>query len=243
MRKTETSGSLVRGSSKARSHALRLSAITLGVGLLLASNVARAQENDDDDQTFEEKVIEGIMKGIGGTNMDNTGIDYRERSPLVVPPKLDLPPPASATAEAKVPNWPKDPDVSRRKAAKEARKKENKDPREASRILSPSELNQPGMKSARSQAPGSSDSAAPGGDPGTTAVLSPSQLGYNGGFMGLFKGNQSETAQFKEEPKREALTQPPPGYQTPSPNFAYGTGPKESLVNKVYDPAAGKYGD
>ena len=34
----------------------------------------------------------------------------------------------------------------------------------------------------------------------------------------------------------------PPGYQTPSPNFAYGTGPKESL-NKEYNPAAGKYGE
>ena len=37
--------------------------------------------------------------------------------------------------------------------------------------------------------------------------------------------------------------QPPAGYQTPSPNFAYGTGPKESLVNKEFNPAAGKYGD
>jgi hypothetical protein len=243
MRKTETSGSMVQGSSTALTRALRVSAVALGVGLLLASNVARAQEDDDDDKTFEEKIIEGVMKGIGGTNMDNTGIDYRERSPLVVPPKLDLPPPASAAAEAKVPNWPKDPDIARSKAAREARKKENKDPREASRILSPTELNQPGMKTARSQSPGSSDSAAPGGDPGTTAVLSPSQLGYNGGFMGLFKGNSTETKEFKSEPKREALTQPPSGYQTPSPNFAYGTGPKESLVNKVYDPAAGKYGD
>ena len=26
---------------------------------------------------------------------------------------------------------------------------------------------------------------------------------------------------------------PPPGYQTPSPSFAYGTGPKE-LLNKEY---------
>ena len=34
----------------------------------------------------------------------------------------------------------------------------------------------------------------------------------------------------------------PSGYQTPSPNFAYGTGPKESL-NKEYNPAAGKYGE
>ena len=41
---------------------------------------------------------------------------------------------------------------------------------------------------------------------------------------------------------RESLTQPPAGYQTPSPNFAYGTGPKESL-HKEYNPSAGKYGE
>ena len=59
-----------------------------------AASTARAQDDDDDDKTFEEKIIDGIMAGIGGTNMDNSGIDYRERSPLVVPPRLDLPPPA-----------------------------------------------------------------------------------------------------------------------------------------------------
>jgi hypothetical protein len=61
--------------------------------------------------------------------------------------------------------------------------------------------------------------------------------------MGMFKGNKSETAEFKGEPTRESLTQPPAGYQTPSPNFAYGTGPKDSLVNKEYNPSAGKYGE
>ena len=40
----------------------------------------------------------------------------------------------------KVPNWPKDPDEQRRKAAIAARKKANKDPVEAARILTPSEL-------------------------------------------------------------------------------------------------------
>ena len=63
-----------------------------------------------------------------------------------------------------------------------------------------------------------------------------------GGFSGLFGGNKTETAPFKEEPTRDSLTQPPPGYQTPSPNYAYGTGPKESL-NKEYNPAKGKYGE
>jgi hypothetical protein len=246
MRKAETSELTVWGSTKATKRAFRLSlqlsAVALGIGLLMVSSAARAGDDDEeDDKTFEEKIIDGLMKGIGGTNMDNTGIEYRERSPLVVPPKIDLPPPASTSAEVKAPNWPKDPDEARRKAAAAARKKENKDPRESSRVLTPSELN------AHRTAPGSGgtgsvDSTTPGGNPGTNVILSPSQLGYNGGFMGLFKGNSSETAPFKGEPTRESLTQPPAGYQTPSPNFAYGTGPKESL-NKEYNPAAGKYGD
>ena len=239
MRRTEASGWMVRNSPGALSRALRLAVVGLGVGLVMIAGAARAQDDDEDDKTFEEKIIEGIMAGIGGTNMDNRGIEYRERSPLVVPPKLDLPPPAAASNEVKAPNWPKDPDEARRKAAIAARKKDNKDPREASRVLMPSELD----KRAPKQSTAGSDSVdQPGGNPGANAVLSPSQLGYSGGFSGLFGGSKVETAPFKGEPTRDSLTQPPSGYQTPSPNFAYGTGPKESL-NKEYNPAAGKYGE
>jgi len=240
MRKTEAKGWMGQHSSSTVIRAARLSAVVLGVGLLVASGAARAQENDDDDKTFEEKIIEGIMKGIGGTNMDNTGIDYRERSPLVVPPKLDLPPPAASSTEVKAPNWPKDPDEARRKAAIAARKKAKPNEIEAARPLTPSELNvaKTAPSGGRTQNP---DWDVPGGEPGMN-ILSPSQLGFEGRFSSLFGGNKTEMKEFKSEPPRESLTQPPPGYQTPSSNFAYGTGPKESL-NKDYDPAAGKYGD
>jgi hypothetical protein len=239
MRETEASGWKVRTSWQRLARGLWLSSVAFGIGLAMAAGPVRAADGDDeDDKTFEEKIIEGVMRGLGGTNMENRGIDYRERSPLVVPPKLDLPPPAADAAEVKAPNWPKDPDEQRRKAAIAARKKANKDPIEASRILTPSELAQ--TKGKKSSGGDSVDQ--PGGNPGTNAVLSPSQLGYTGGFSGLFGGNKAETAPFKAEPTRESLTQPPPGYQTPSPNFAYGTGPKESL-NKEYNPAAGKYGE
>lgn len=234
MRKTEASGWMMQAKL---SRAAWLTAVAFGVGLLMAAGPVRADDDDEDDKTFEEKIIEGIMRGMGGTNMENRGIDYRERSPLVVPPKLDLPPPGSANAEANVPNWPKDPDEQRRKATIEARKKANKDPREASRILTPSELAQKG----RGKASGDNISDQPGGNINSNP-LSPSQLGYTGTFSGLFGGNKAETAPFKGEPTRDSLTQPPNGYQTPSPNFAYGTGPKESL-NKEYNPAAGKYGE
>jgi len=217
---------------------MRLAVVALGVGLVLTAGAARAEDDDEDDKTFEEKIIEGIMAGIGGTNMENRGIEYRERSPLVVPPKLELRPPEALKGEIKDPNWPKDPDEQRRKAAISARKKENKDPREASRVLTPSELNavktKPGART-------NNDPVQPGNS-ANNPMLSPSQLGYSGGLGGLFGGNKIETAPFKGEPTRDSLTQPPPGYQTPSPNFAYGTGPKESL-NKPYNPALGQYGE
>jgi hypothetical protein len=243
MRDSKTGFWLMLNSSGVSVRALRLAAVALGIGLVMATGVARAQDDDDDDRTFEEKIIDGLMSGLGGTNMDTHGIDYRERSPLVVPPKLDLPPPVNQSAEVNVPNWPKDPDEARRKAYKKARAEEDKDPLKAAQILSPTELNKGRTAhTSSSGGVGDSDSLTPGGNPGTVAVLSPSQLGYTGGLFKMFHGNTSESVPFKEEPTRETLTQPPVGYQTPSPNFAYGTGPKQSL-NKEYNPAAGKYGD
>jgi hypothetical protein len=172
--------------------------------------------------------------------MENRGIDYRERSPLVVPPRIDLPQPVTAATEPKVANWPKDPDEARRKAAIARRKKENKDPREAARILTPSEMAVGKTVGPTARTVG--DSVQPGSSSGTSPVLSPTQLGFDGKVMNFFRGNKTEEAPFTGEPTRDSLTQPPVGYQTPSPNFAYGTGPKESL-NKEYNPVAGKYGD
>jgi hypothetical protein len=247
MSKTEALGRMGQTSSRALTRCARLSAVALGIGLLIASGAARAQDDEDDDKTFEDKIIEGVMHGIGATNMENSGIDYRERSPLVVPPKLDLPPPATAKAEANVPNWPKDPDDARRKAMIEKRKKDKKDTRDAvavqrdaTRPLSPSELNV-----ARTAPTGGSDNhASDSENPGTGAnPLNPDQLGFSGRFSSLFGGSKTEQTDFKGEPTRETLTQPPPGYQTPSPNFAYGTGKNMETLNKEYNPAAGKYGD
>lgn len=220
MRKTEASGWTVRARLK---RVAWFTAAAFGIGLVIAAGPVRAaDDDDDDDKTFEEKIIEGIMRGIGGTNMENRGIDYRERSPLVVPPKLDLPKPGQAAVESKVPNWPKDPDEARRKAAIEARKKANKDPQQSARTLLPSELAQKSV----TKSTGGDSVDRPGGNP---VMLSPSQLGYEGGVFGFFKGNKTESAEFKGEPTRDSLTQPPTGYQTPSSKYMYGTGPKESL--------------
>jgi hypothetical protein len=242
MRETWATAWMPQNESGAWLRGLRLAALVLGVGLVMATGAARAQDDEDqgDDKTFEEKILDNIMTGLGATNMQNhRGIEYRERSPLVVPPNTNLPPPVSESAELNAPNWPKDPDVEQRKAALAA-SKQRKPANfwEDARPLTPAELNA-GRKAA-SHAPGETDPIQPGQHP--DAMLSPSQLGFHGGISSIFHGNTSEEAPFKGEPERQSLTQPPVGYQTPSPNFAYGTGPKESL-NKEYNPAAGKYGD
>jgi hypothetical protein len=125
--------------------------------------------------------------------------------------------------EIKDPNWPKDPDEKRRKAAIAARKKASpKSLAEAARPLTPDELN-----AGRTAAPvrTNSDPLQPGDKP--NPMLSPEQLGYTGGLLGMFKSSKPEAVPFTGEPTRETLTQPPAGYQTPSPSYAYGTGPND----------------
>ena len=40
----------------------------------------------------------------------------------------------------------------------------------------------------------------------------------------MFGSKDDEVAKFTSEPPRASLTEPPPGYQTPSPDQPYGLG-------------------
>lgn len=238
MRSSETSGSMVRDLRWGFWRALKLSAVALGIGLVMSAGPARAGDGDDDDDdgmTFEERIIDNLMSGIGAKSMEKPGIEYRERSPLVVPPKLDLPPPATQAKAA--PNWPKDPEEKRRKEAIAARKKANKATEnwQAAQPLTPAEMN-----AAKAAAPErtNNDPIQPGTN--SNPSLSPAQLGFSGGLWGMLKGgNSSESAQFTTEPPRQSLVEPPPGYQTPSPNYAYGAG-KDTTKKTYFDIMSGK---
>ena len=94
--------------------ALKVAAIVLGVGLVFGAGPLHAQDEDaDETKTFEEKLMDNLMSGLGGKKLEDGSIDYRERSPLVVPSKIDLPPPETGKPKF-APNWPKDPDEKRR---------------------------------------------------------------------------------------------------------------------------------
>lgn len=237
MRSSETSGSMDRDPRRGIWLALKLSAVALGIGLVMSAGPVRAGDDDDDDDgmTFEEKIIDNLMSGIGAKSMEKKGIEYRERSPLVVPPSLDLPPPASANAK-NAPNWPKDPDERRRKEAIAQRKKAVKatESWQAARPLTPAEMNV-----GRTAAPErtSNDPIQPGtnGDPS----LSPAQLGFTGGLWNMMTNNKGENTQFTSEPPRQSLVEPPPGYQTPSPSYAYGAG-EDKTRHTYFDIMSGK---
>jgi hypothetical protein len=178
------------------------------------------------------------MSGLGAKRMEDSGIEYRERSPLVVPSKVDLQPPEAGKPKL-APNWPKDPDEAQRKAAREARKQKAVSPEEARNPLMPSELAARGprgdTRTPDSSSPGSNGSDKP-------LMMMPSDLGYVGGlFSNPFSNKKQEAAKFDKEPDRNELTQPPVGYQTPSPSYAYGVGDgKQKAPKEVCDSGSGK---
>ncbi|MFG1299337.1 hypothetical protein V5F49_06025 [Xanthobacter sp. V3C-3] len=190
----------------------------LGAGFLLAAapvaTPAMAQGIDGSTNVFDTALQLFGLKD----EEPKPEIDYRERAPLVVPPKVPdtLPPPQASAADAN-PNWPKDPDVARRKREAEASRTPvvRDDP---GRPLLPSELNK-GKRKTLGQAP--SSPTEPVGAESKRDVLLPDQLGFTGWMNGL-TGKQDQLT-FNGEPERESLVQPPPGYQTPAPNAPYGT--------------------
>jgi hypothetical protein len=218
--------------------------IACALTLVVAASVAHAEDDGEQqpEMSFEHKMIDGLLRGLGGQNMNdnNKGIEYRERSPLVIPSKLDLPPPASKSAPV-VANWPKDPDVQARKEALEASRQAAPDPSVVGKPLMPSELaTRPSSK--RSSTVATDD--RPGMDNSNYNLLTPSQLGFKNSMISdLFGAGKGESAKFVKEPERSELSQPPAGYQTPSSNYAYGTNGAESKTKTEYNPIFDKNGN
>jgi hypothetical protein len=209
-------------SASADDHSIirRLSRAAIATAVALACVFAAGQvakaADDEEEEPFETR----IMKAILGIN-DKDSIDYRERAPLVVPPSMNLVPPEQGKIDN--PAWPKDADIQEKKKKKAAAKNANQDPEVAARRLSPAELDR-----GRLQRPGSRD-VPENPELEGQRKLQPGELGYKGGLFGaLFKDNSKpETAVFTGEPARSSLTEPPPGYMTPSPSQPYGLGPKK----------------
>ena len=215
----------------------------LGLVVLAACAAGSARAEDDNENSIwnlDQRLWSGFMGSLGLRSNNDGTVEYRERSPLVVPPQRNLPPPE--TAAAKNPAWPVDADVKRREEAaakrKAARTKGTDDLEAMGRNLNPSELGPTGSTASTS----SSGRPDPANSNGTSML--PSQLGYFGGLFswegigGNFgMGPKEEVGTFTAEPPRTALTAPPAGYQTPSPAQPYGMTKRieKSKAGKIFE--------
>jgi len=198
-----------------RLHRAKIVPVALGVAiatLALSASYSAARAGDDEENlSFTEKFMRTL--GLKNPGEVEYGINYSERSPLVVPPNRNLPPPVAA-GPPPIPDWPKDPDIKKRQEAKADDKPipgSGDNVREQSRALRPDELNV-GRAATTVAAPG-------------TGEQSTADTGAKKSIFSIFT-KKEEYATFTGEPSRASLTDPPPGYRTPSPDQPYGIVPE-----------------
>jgi hypothetical protein len=161
-----------------------------------------------------QELGKALFEALGlAQDEEKPSIDYRERAPLVVPPNLTLRTPQSGDLNEARPNWPQDPDAARRRAIEADRNTPRflQSDRERSRPLTPDEI----RAGRRQQAQRPFEVPAGQTRDGSREewFVSPDKL-----------RNLDLPAQQAllpgQEPKREFLTDPPPGYRIPAGNKA-----------------------
>ncbi|CAA9307261.1 MAG: hypothetical protein AVDCRST_MAG90-201 [uncultured Microvirga sp.] len=177
-------------------------AVLVAFGVGATANGAAAQEG---------AFMKDILGTIGILPKDRDPIDYRERAPLVVPPKLELRPPAGAgSAEARNPQWPRDPDVAaaRRREA-EARVPTTETERRRFNNDSGGRLSVEEIRAGRRAGAGvPTDPVYRHGDGGRgDSWVDPKTL----------RAKSKDAAVVADaEPDRQLLTEPPTGYRKPA---------------------------
>ena len=220
--------------------AMLIAALAIG-----GSTIVRAE--DDEDESFEEKIIKDILGGLGVNVGRQNGINYQERSPLVIPPTTDLPPPDTTGSVVNNPAWPVNAE-SRKKKKYDAIQARNNMSIEAGGYRkdesTPNELRRDATAGAgQVTKPNPDDNLDPG------RVLRPSELGDSSSGSSWFNFNSllgyknEEQAPYKGEPPRTSLIQPPQGYMVPSPQYPYGINPDNKQQVKIPNPMDRGTGD
>lgn len=174
----------------------------------------------------EGAFMKDILGNLGIIQPDRAPIDYRERPPLVVPPRLDLPPPAARNVEARNPQWPNDPDVAMQRR-REAEARVPTTEKESRRALE----NNPNLSIYEIRAgrrPGAEIPTGPVVRRGDSArdelILSPDE-------MRSTRRDREATLVPGQEPPRRTLTEPPSGFRKPVAGFI-GDGRAEPVVRQ-----------
>lgn len=209
---------------------LRASAM---IGLSLTAAIVYASPASAQEGVF----MKDLLGTLGIIQTERDPIDYRERAPLVVPPKMELRQPADpAAVQARAPQWPTDPDVAdaRRRAADARlpvtqRERDLRRPNENDPSLSLQELRAGGRAGAQiTRGPSPANSQSDGGG----AWLSPDLL------RGDIRAARSPAVATGQEPPREALTEPPTGFRRPAAGAPVGGRSEPVIRVDEADPGA-----
>jgi hypothetical protein len=171
--------------------------------------------------------------GMGPKQPADDAIDYSARPALVVPPKMDLPPPQAALP--KPADWPNDPDAAaRRRAEADSRRPAPPAPPSSPDDASADDSDQspqpaqppPGKRTEATSWVGSSSAGLSGGGTsvfgGSSGALSAPNFDLSNWSLSNWNPfdktddtKAARTLRVGVEPPREYLTQPPPGYEAP----------------------------
>ena len=192
-----------------------------------SGQTAWAADDDEEDPLIDTKIVRHILQGLGWQRND-PGIEYRERSPLVLPANKELPRPETVTPASKTAGWPDDPDLKRAKQRKDAEKNrkayvEGVD----DRPLLPSQYGKTSPGGGEKPTVLPSKTAEESEKPSTLK-----ELGSKSIFSKVW-GNNEQYAPFTGEPPRANLIEPPAGYRTPSPAQPYGVGKETWVAPKI----------
>ena len=153
----------------------------------------------------QEPIWTAVGGFVGLINKPRVDIDYRERAPLVLPPKMQLPQPKQPLAE-RTAAWPVDPDVEAARKAKDTSRLLSLwpvDPKESSRPLSKQELLSGRAAAQRPPLPPQDVDRCASDGKGCTK-WNPNEGASLAEKQGLVPG---------QEPERTSLTDPPKGYR------------------------------
>lgn len=182
--------------------------------ILLGSTAARA---GDDGSAPLWVGIGSIFSGLGLSpwgREEPPRIEYREHGKIVVPAKIDLPPPGAPVASGD-PNWPVNVETQRKAAQKAAEEKKYIPAVGDARLRNTHPFpNAPVTVRASDQA--NPELTCPHGDcDAKTASSSSSSILSNLNPLSWVGMGKSSAAALGPEPDREWLTDPPKGYRAP----------------------------
>jgi len=181
--------------------------VATAAALIGLSAMGSARAGDDGAAPLWESI--GGMLGLTDKKVDEP-IAYNERGRLVLPPSMDLPPPAGAAQ--KTADWPQDPDVLKVQAEREKLlHSETRSPTLDKAHLHGRPLSPDQLRSAQAlPSHGSSDPCQK--DPRNCHWIGATVLEK----LGVKKADDTIVA--GQEPDRDWLTDPPKGYRLPLAN-------------------------